>query len=288
VGRVLGEQPGDEWPEAEAAHVRDRGGKRCPAAGRSRDQLGQRGRGRSRYQASGEPGQDPAEDENPHVRATMNTTVLSALLARATASTGLRPAWSRRPSRQQQGGQDPGGIDGEGHRHDGRGEMPPRLVDDVQRGRQRRAEHGGGQHGRKHPERDPAGNGRPSAPGSQQIVQAVDTGLVGCSPGSSRGDLPPDSNPFGDSHRDSSGRRSCVFIGRLKSQARLGDPASRGSDDLPTSLCLWFLGRGFRESRSLGLDGRLSQWLTLLSRPPGTSVFSARRRRPASSLHSAG
>ncbi len=47
VGRVLGEQPGDERAKAEAAHIRGRGDQRCPAAGRGRDQLGKRGRRRS-------------------------------------------------------------------------------------------------------------------------------------------------------------------------------------------------------------------------------------------------
>jgi hypothetical protein len=38
----------------------------------------------------------------------------------------------------------------------------------------------------------------------------------------------------------------------------------------------------------LGLDDRLSHCFTLLIRPPGTSAFSARRQRPASSWRSAG
>jgi hypothetical protein len=42
----------------------------------------------------------------------------------------------RGPLRQKQGAQDPGGVDGESRRHDGRREMPLFLVDDVQRSRQ--------------------------------------------------------------------------------------------------------------------------------------------------------
>ena len=69
----------------------------------------------------------------------------------------LAPGLVRGPPGQQQGGQHRRGVDGEGHRHHGRGEMPAGLVDDVQRGRQRGAEHGDAQHQRQQPERGPPG-----------------------------------------------------------------------------------------------------------------------------------
>src|SRR5579859_5073136 len=65
--------------------------------------------------------------------------------------------------------------------------MPLSLVDDVEGGRQGGAEHGGGQDERHQPERDLTGNGQPFARGGQRMIQAVDAGLVGCSPRSSGG-----------------------------------------------------------------------------------------------------
>jgi hypothetical protein len=76
------------------------------------------------------------------------------------------------PARQEQGGQHPAGIDGEDHRDDGRGEMPLGLVDDVQRCRQRGAEHGGGEHERQQPEPGLPGNGRRPAPSSRPAPSA--------------------------------------------------------------------------------------------------------------------
>jgi hypothetical protein len=71
------------------------------------------------------------------------------------------PGLVRRPSGQQQGNEHRRGVDGERHRHRGRGEMPAALVDDVQRGRQGGAEHGDAQHQRQQPECRPAA-GRPA------------------------------------------------------------------------------------------------------------------------------
>ena len=94
MGGVLSEEPGDERAQAEAAHfaaVATRDARRLAEAGTS-----------SVSAAVAVPVIRPAEspdkirptNSTPTLGAKMNTTVLSVVLASATANTGLRPAWS--------------------------------------------------------------------------------------------------------------------------------------------------------------------------------------------------
>ena len=95
----------------------------------------------------------------------------------------LAPGLIRGPARQQQGGQHAGRVHRVDHRHDGGGEMPLVLVDDVQRGGQRGAEHGGAEHECHQPERDPAVGGPPAGLGGRRrnrhaLAAGVRTGVV--------------------------------------------------------------------------------------------------------------
>jgi hypothetical protein len=59
MGGVLGEEPGDERAQAEAAHVGGCGDQGGPTAVGGRGQLAERGGRRAGHEARGEPGQYP-------------------------------------------------------------------------------------------------------------------------------------------------------------------------------------------------------------------------------------
>ena len=128
----------------------------------------------------------------------------------------LAPGLIRGPARQQQGGQDAGRVHRVDHRHDGGGEMPLILVDDVQRGGQRGAEHGGAEHEGHQPERDPAVGGPPSGLGGrrrgrQSLTAGVRTGVVHVSSSSSSPVAPPAGPFFAPAELWSAGHAQAVW-----------------------------------------------------------------------------
>ena len=153
-------------------------------------QLGQRGGRRAGHQASRQPGQDPAHREHRHVGSQDEHDRAQRADAERHGQHWPAPGLIRGPARQQQGGQHAGRVHRVDHRHDGGGEMPLILVDDVQRGGQRGAEHGGGRT-RTPSARTRPGGGRPAVRarrpgrGRQPLTAGVRTGVVHVSSSSS-------------------------------------------------------------------------------------------------------